>query len=85
MGGNAIKNDGVSICGRLPKDQYEMIKKMVISTLNSLNIVCETILELPGKESFGDIDILYISNPAVNMTNVIKDKFKVIDPRTYCN
>ena len=81
MGGNAIKKDGVSICGRLPKDQYEMIKKMVIDTLSSLNIVCETVLELPGKESFGDIDILYISNPAVNMTNVIKDKFKVIDPK----
>ena len=81
MGGNAIKKNGVSICGRLPKDQYEMIKKMVLDTLSSLNIVCETVLELPGKESFGDIDILYISNPIVVMTDVIKNKFKVTDSK----
>ena len=33
MGGNAIKKNGESICGRLQKAQYEIIKEYILSIM----------------------------------------------------
>lgn len=81
MGGNAIKKDGKSICGRLPKAQYEIVRKFVLSVLRK-HFICEIVLELPGKESFGDMDVLYNGGDAakiVDMSYFIKNYFEVSD------
>jgi hypothetical protein len=92
MGGNAIKKNGKSICGRLPKAQYEIVKEYILSILKN-HFVCEIVLELPNKESYGDMDILYCQNcqncqncqydkesdKNIIMRDFIKTKFDVLD------
>lgn len=74
MGGNAIKDkkSGKSICGRLLRIEYEKIKEYILKILKDNDIECEIVLELPGKQDFGDIDVLYISHPTINMRELIK-------------
>jgi hypothetical protein len=80
MGGNAIKKDGKSICGRLMKNKYNSMKNFVFSILSPC-FVCEIVRELPGKEDFGDMDVLFVGNPNINdMRAFIKNKFNVNDP-----
>jgi hypothetical protein len=81
MGGNAIKDPKTqkSICGRLSKDHYEMIKQHVLKILQSLTFICETVRELPGKDSFGDIDVLYVKKEDINMRDIIRKYFNVTD------
>ena len=55
MGGNAIKN---SI--RMSFNEYNDIKSKLSVFLNSISIKHITPYEIPNKDSFGDIDILYI-------------------------
>ena len=78
MGGNAIKKDGKSVCGRLPKIQYEIVKEYILSVLRN-HFICEIVLECPGKESFGDIDILYSysSSCKADMISFVKTYFEV--------
>jgi hypothetical protein len=80
MGGNAIKIDGKSICGRLAKEQYEIMKTFVMQILSKF-VICEIVLELPGKENYGDIDVLYMSDPNINIKNLIKEQFNVTNIR----
>jgi hypothetical protein len=81
MGGNAIKKNGKSICGRLSKQNYEQVKNHILSVLKSADIICEIVLELPGKTSFGDIDILYFSfMNKTDMKKFIIEKFNICDP-----
>lgn len=77
MGGGAIKNQktGQSVTQRLKKDKYEIIKQYVLHILKSHNIICEVVLELPGKQDFGDLDILYVKNNELNMREFIKETF----------
>jgi hypothetical protein len=74
MGGNAIKDKktGKSICDRLAKIDYEKVKQYILKILGESGIICETVLELPGKTDFGDIDILYVSHPKINMREFVK-------------
>jgi hypothetical protein len=74
MGGNAIKNKktGKSICGRLTKQDYEKVKAYMLKKFADNNIVSETVLELPGKPDFGDIDIEYVSQLNFNTKDFVK-------------
>jgi hypothetical protein len=77
MGGGAIKNPktGQSITQRLEKDKYEIIKQHVLHILKSNDIISEVVLELPGKQNFGDLDVLYVKNDKLNMREFIKKTF----------
>ena len=78
MGGNAIKKNGKSICGRLNKIDYEKIKSHVIQLLAQNHIYCEVVMEVPGKESFGDMDIMYIpTNTICDMKKFLMDKLNI--------
>lgn len=55
MGGNAIKKVPVK---RIPKDTYKKIIQTIIDILTPLDIRFTFPYETPGKESFGDIDVL---------------------------
>jgi len=56
MGGNALKN---TITERKNKSDYQRIKKEILEKLEKY-IKCDVIIEAPEKDSFGDLDILYI-------------------------
>jgi hypothetical protein len=71
MGGNALKK---VITVRKNKNDYEIIKKYVLEKVTK-HLKCDIVLELPGKESFGDLDVLYISNPKINIKELVIDLF----------
>jgi hypothetical protein len=73
MGGNTIKNVTIS---RFDLNTYLIVKKIIIDYL-SQHFTCSTIKEIPGKESFGDIDILYIANDSINIKNVLFAEFDI--------
>lgn len=58
MGGNALKN---TIIKRIDIDNYQRIKKYIISQLESNGFTTSEILEIPEKNSFGDLDLLYLN------------------------
>lgn len=64
MGGNAIKIGGKSICGRLPRSAYMLLRKLLLSSLSTHVATAAVVYELPNKQSFGDIDILAVIPPA---------------------
>ena len=74
MGGKALKNVK---CIRIDRRSYETIKNDVISKLNKYFNV-ESLIELPEKESFGDIDLLYEDNNK-NVLEIVKKEFNPKD------
>ena len=85
MGGNAIKdNNGESICGRVNIDEYRKIKEYLL-TIISKYYICQGVKELPYKTNFGDIDIIYISNPELNIKDIIQKEFNVISDHIVTN
>jgi hypothetical protein len=74
MGGKALKNVK---CVRIDRRSYETIKNEVISKLSKY-IKVESLIELPDKESFGDIDLLYEEN-SENVLEIVKKEFNPKD------
>ena len=79
MGGNAIKKGGVSVCRRIPPASYEIVKAKVLAVFSAY-VSCAVIPELRFKEDFGDVDLLYVSDPAVEVEKIINSQFGVTDP-----
>lgn len=83
MGGGAIKHPALrtSITGRLPLAPYTAVKRFVLDQLAARGIVAETVLELPGKQSFGDLDVLYVhSAPSLDMGAVATEVCRLALP-----
>lgn len=72
MGGNALKYAKTE---RKNPAEYNIIKGKVLELLKS-HVFCEAVIETPEKDSFGDLDIIYISEPAIVMKDLIKELFK---------
>jgi len=78
MGGNAIKKVPVS---RIRKDVYDAILRDLTSILSSLNIKFGFPREMPGKESFGDVDVLVetsqgIGQSKTDVIHLIEEQFQ---------
>lgn len=71
MGGNALKNTWLE---RKNLVDYNRIKATILETLK-LHIKCEIIEEAPEKDSFGDLDVLYISNKDINIKELVVTLF----------
>eukprot|EP01038_Epipyxis_sp_PR26KG_P014592 gene14592-19593_t len=72
MGGNAIKKVKTS---RMSKTAYETIKSDVFNRLN-LFIQMFYLKDLPEKSSFGDIDIVYLSeNKNISIVDLLQEVF----------
>ena len=71
MGGNALKK---VITTRKNKFEYEKIKSIILEK-TSKYLKCENVIELPNKESFGDLDILYISDDKINTKDLVIELF----------
>lgn len=69
MGGNLFPNTK-----RKSIDEYNKIKTEVLNILQP-HIKCETYIEAPEKEDFGDLDILYLLDNKVNVRTLILDLF----------
>ncbi len=71
MGGKAIKKVQIS---RIQKDDYEFIKKNIYELL-SKDFQIDFLFELPEKNDFGDLDILYISQSDKSIKDYIIQYF----------
>lgn len=71
MGGKALKNVKTI---RKSKDEYDKIKQTIINKLNNI-LKIETLIEVPGKESFGDLDLLYETSNEINVRQIVIDSF----------
>lgn len=74
MGGHALKNTKIT---RKNKDEYLEIKKEVSEKLSKI-LTIDFSPEVPDKESFGDLDVLYISNE--NNGNIKDIIIKLFNP-----
>ena len=73
MGGNALKNINTV---RLDKQEYLHLKTQIMEPLLEKKIKVCDLLETPGKETFGDLDLLYYSEPDINIHEIIKILFE---------
>ncbi len=74
MGGNALKNVKTN---RINKDEYIILKNDIIRLLSINDIVVDTIMESPNKESYGDLDLLYLSSTKYDIRQQI---IKIFSP-----
>ena len=68
MGGNAIKKVVIS---RIQSNNYLRIRNMILTILKFNDIITDYIIETPNKESYGDIDILYLSDVNNSLYNLL--------------
>lgn len=68
MGGNALKR---TITFRKSLKDYLEIKEDMLSILKYYGFECCGLLEIPNKETFGDLDILYIPKFELNIVEII--------------
>ena len=73
MGGKALKN---TITKRIDLDSYLRIKQQITETLESQGYTIGEIKPIPGKDSFGDLDLLYIAKSNQDISQVIKELFE---------
>jgi len=72
MGGKALKNTN---CVRVNKQLYEKIKEEVLSKL-LIYLHIDVVPEAPEKETYGDIDFIYKSDPLINIQKIVCDEFR---------
>ncbi len=75
MGGKAIKKVPVI---RLEKSRYEELKNVFKEIFNDI-IEMDFPIEVPGKMDFGDLDILYKSEPNLNLREIIIQKLNPVE------
>lgn len=68
MGGHALKK---IITTRKTKAEYEKIRNEIYNLLQTEKLQLDFPYEVPGKETFGDLDILYQSEKSINMKDII--------------
>ena len=71
MGGNALKHAKTE---RKNIMDYDHIKIHILKELNNY-VTCKAVIEAPEKDSFGDLDVLYISDEKFEIQDLIKKLF----------
>ena len=77
MGGNALKNIKTV---RINPDDYQRIKILVAEQLRKIGYIISEIKEAPGKESYGDLDLLWWRNPN-DKYDIRKDVIQLFKPQ----
>ena len=72
MGGNALKN---VVTRRYARAEYYQLKERLLSKLQGRIERYDVPREFPGKESFGDLDVLMVCPPSVKITKLIEELF----------
>lgn len=72
MGGNALKNVKTI---RIDPANYQRIKTLIINQLKLLGYIVSDIIEIPGKESYGDLDLLYFKDDKYDIGKDITQLF----------
>jgi hypothetical protein len=75
MGDNAMKNAGIVVTRKSPED-YTKIKHLITEYLASCGHVVHYARETPGKDDYGDLDVIYVTSPEHNMRKFIEEHFK---------
>ncbi len=74
MGGNALKNIQTK---RIDPKTYQRIKLEITNKLTSNGFTINDIIEVPGKESYGDLDLLWWQDDmtTTNIKDIVKQLF----------
>lgn len=75
MGGNAMLNEGIQVTRKSP-DEYKAIKQLITEYMSSHEHTIYFAMETPGKTDYGDLDVIYVTSPAIDMRKFIEDNFK---------
>jgi len=75
MGGNAIKKVLIS---RMNLDEYKQVKQTITYAFATI-LQIDFAFDKPGKESYGDLDVLYISNSNIVLKDEIFRLFKPVE------
>ena len=70
MGGKSLKKTKTERKGII---DYQRIKSFIMDSIQKYFIQCEVIKEPPEKESFGDLDIIYLSEKNIDVKQLIID------------
>lgn len=70
MGGNALKNTN---CVRVNKELYDKIKSLILYKLSCYSF--SVVFELPEKDSFGDLDLIYEYKQGMNIRDIVNELF----------
>lgn len=73
MGGHALKN---TITKRIDLENYQRIKKYITTSLETEGYTIDEIIEVPGKDSFGDLDLLFWIGQNKDIRQIITKLFK---------
>jgi len=72
MGGNALKN---VVTRRYARAEYYQLKERILNKLQGHIDRYDVPREFPGKESFGDLDVLMVCPSSINIRNLIEELF----------
>ena len=72
MGGNALKN---VVTRRYARAEYYQLKERILNKLQGRVDRYAVPLEFPGKESFGDLDVLMVCPTSVKLEELIEELF----------
>ena len=72
MGGNALKN---VVTRRYARDEYYALKDRILRRVRDHIPQCDVPKEFPGKESFGDLDVLMVYSSTVSIRDLIEQLF----------
>lgn len=75
MGGNALKHVK---CIRINKFEYDNIKNNILSKLKDL-LNINALRDLPDKETFGDLDLIYTNNSINNVLQLVITIFNPVE------
>ena len=76
MGGNAIKTVEVS---RFDIETYNNTKELLKKVFEEEGIVIDFCYEMPGKQDYGDLDVLYQNKTSRNIVDIIKERFNPVE------
>jgi hypothetical protein len=79
MGGKSLKKTKTERKGII---DYQRIKSFIMDSIQKYFIQCEVIKEPPEKESFGDLDIIYLSEKNIDVKQLIID---ILNPSEIIN
>jgi hypothetical protein len=72
MGGNALKN---VVTRRYARAEYYILKERILNKIREHIHQFDVPKEVPYKESFGDLDVLMVCPPSINIENLIEELF----------
>ncbi len=70
-----MKNEGIVVTRKSPAD-YMQIKQLITDYMAAHGHIVHYARETPGKDDYGDLDVVYVTSPEHNMRKFIEEHFR---------